>query len=124
MKHKIYCPVCRLDFLSTEAPTLKAVIICPICAAMLEIAEITPKAVARRLAQEAGQEIRERVDTYARLKGYLFEESKEEIVQGLIQKQKHYGDFYCPCRFDNLPENICPCLETRMNRVRKTGSCF
>lgn len=124
MKYKIYCPVCRLDFLSTEVPAIKAVVICPICAARLEIAEVAPGAVGRRLSQDAVEEIRERVDTYARLKGYLFDENKEDIVQGLIQKQKQYGDFFCPCRFDNLPENICPCLETRMNRVRKTGSCL
>ena len=35
-----------------------------------------------------------------------------------------HGDFFCPCKFDNIPENICPCLETRSNRVIKEGMCF
>ena len=58
------------------------------------------------------------------MKGYIFDENKEDIMEGLLEKWRLFGDFYCPCRFDNIPENICPCLETRQNAVKKEGSCL
>ena len=124
MKSKVFCPVCRVSFLSGEPLEPASVLICPVCGAKLEVTETGPVHQTRRFPQVPEQEITERVDTYARLRGYVFNENKESVMEGLLQKQEKYGDFYCPCRFDNVPENICPCLETRMGQVRKEGSCL
>lgn len=124
MKSKVYCPVCRVSFISQEELSRGSVLLCPVCGAKLEVTETGSGVSARRYPQGPEQEIRERVDTYARLKGYVFNENKEPVLEGLLQKNESYGDFYCPCRFDNIPENICPCLETRQGQVRKEGSCL
>ena len=124
MKNKIYCPVCRVHFVSKDPLKPGTEIICLICGARLVITEVEPHVSARKVSQEPEAEIYERVETYANLKGYVFDENKEDIMAGLLEKKRRFGDFYCPCRFDNIPENICPCQETRRNAVRKDGSCL
>ena len=124
MKHKVYCPVCQVHFVYKEALEEGSIVVCTVCGARVEILQVKPEISSQKFAQEPQEEIRQRVDTFARLRGYGFEENKEEIIEGLLQKKEQFGDFYCPCRFDNIPENICPCLETRMNQVRKEGSCL
>ncbi|OAT81664.1 ferredoxin-thioredoxin reductase catalytic domain-containing protein [Desulfotomaculum copahuensis] len=124
MKSKVFCPVCRVSFLVQEPVQPGDALICPVCGAKLEVTETGAEIKARRFPQEPLVEITERVDTFARLKSYVFNENKSLVLEGLMQKFETYGDFYCPCRFDNVPENICPCLETRMNQVRKEGSCL
>jgi len=123
-KNKIFCEVCRVSFVYREEATLQKRVVCPICGATLEITAVTPEIEARRLPREPREEIFDRVENYASLKGYVFGPEKEEVMEGLLQKNELFGDFFCPCRFDNIPENICPCLETRMNQVRKEGSCL
>ena len=66
----------------------------------------------------------QRVDTYARMKGYVFNEDKEEVLEGLLQKNEQFGDFYCPCRLENIPDNVCPCLDTRKGEVQREGVCL
>jgi len=124
MKNKIYCPVCRVYFVFKDILEPGAEVICQVCGARLEVTEVTPQISARKTRQEPEKEIYDRVETYAFLKGYVFNENKEVVMEGLLEKKNQYGDFYCPCRFDNVPENICPCLETRQNAVRKEGSCL
>ena len=124
MKHKIYCEVCRVSFLYRGELEGGQVVVCTVCGAELEIAELAPEIKAPRLVQDPEKEIRNRTENFARLRGYTFNEDKELVIEGLIGKNKKYGDFYCPCRFDNIPENVCPCLETRMNEVKKMGHCF
>ena len=124
MKNKIYCPVCRVHFVSKDLLEQGTEVICPVCGARLEITEVKPQVSARKASQEPEEEIYDRVETYAHLKGYVFDENKEDIMAGLLEKKRRFGDFYCPCRFDNIPENICPCLETRRNAVQKEGSCL
>lgn len=124
MKAKVFCPVCQVSFIVKEQPNPGAVLICPVCGARLEVLETIPELLARKARQEPTEEINERTDNFARLKGYVFSENKELVMEGLMQKKEKYGDFFCPCRFDNIPEHICPCLETRMGHVRKTGSCL
>ncbi|MFW5971240.1 MAG: ferredoxin-thioredoxin reductase catalytic domain-containing protein, partial [Desulfovermiculus sp.] len=97
---------------------------CSICAARLEIIEVSPEIKTRRYPQDPESEIRERVDTYAEMKGYVFNEDKELVLEGLLQKYEAYGDFYCPCRLENIPENVCPCLDTRKGEVRREGVCL
>jgi hypothetical protein len=102
----------------------KDTVLCPVCGAKLEITAVSPEFTARRFPQAPEAEIRERVENFARLRGYVFNEDKDSVIEGLLQKNEAHGDFFCPCKFDNIPENICPCLETRSNRVIKEGMCF
>ena len=68
-------------------------------------------------------EIRHRMDNFARFRGYHFNEMKEALVEGLLKKQQRFGDFYCPCRIDNVQDNVCPCIYTRQGDVEKNGRC-
>jgi len=124
VKSKIYCEVCRVAFVYREEPAVGKVVICTICGAELEITDLEPEVRVRRFPQDPETEIRNRSENYARLRDYTFNEDKELVIEGLIGKHEMYGDFYCPCRFDNIPENICPCLETRMGDVKRMGHCF
>lgn len=124
MKHKIYCNVCRGLFIYNGELEKGQVVICTVCGAELEISAVEPEVEAVRLSTDPETEIRKRSENFARLRGYTFNEDKELVLDGLIGKNKLYGDFYCPCRFENISENVCPCLETRMNEVRKTGHCY
>ena len=124
MKQKIYCPVCQVSFVYKEEIGTGKEVICTVCGAILVISETEPEIVAKRPYMEPEQEIRSRVDNYARLRNYTFTKEKEEIIEGLLGKYEQFGDFYCPCRFDNIPENVCPCLETRQGAVRRDGKCL
>ena len=124
MKHKIYCEVCKVSFLFREEPELGKVVICSVCGAELEIQALDPDIKAARFQQDPEKEIRNRVENFGRLRGYVFNEDKELVIEGMLDKNKLYGDFYCPCRFENIPEHVCPCLPTRQNEVRKLGHCY
>lgn len=124
MKHKIYCSVCQVSFLHHGAVSPGELVVCSVCGAELEVTATEPEVKAVRAALAPEREIRNRVENFARLRDYTFNEDKELVIEGLISKNELYGDFYCPCRFDNIPENVCPCLETRMNAVKKQGHCL
>jgi ferredoxin-thioredoxin reductase catalytic subunit len=96
---------------------------CSVCGALIEILEVSPEIGSQKAIQEPLEEITQRVEAFARLRNYEFNENMVLVMEGLMGKWKAYGDFYCPCRFDNLPENLCPCREARMNWVRKEGEC-
>jgi ferredoxin-thioredoxin reductase catalytic subunit len=74
----------------------------------LEITALDPEVKVRKFPQSPIDEITERVDNFARLRSYVFNEEKQLFLDGLLAKKERFGDFYCPCRFDNIPENICP----------------
>ena len=124
MKHKIYCSVCQTKFIYSGQPEPGQKVECSICGAELKIKQIEPEITAERYIKDPEEEIRRRVDNYARLRGYIFNEDKELVLEGLIEKNRLFGDFYCPCRIDNIAENVCPCKATRMNEVRKLGRCY
>lgn len=124
MKHKIYCEVCRVPFVYKDEVEEGKVVICTVCGAELKINAVEPEVKASRFPQDPESEILKRADNYARLRGYTFNEDKDLVIEGLIEKNKLYGDFYCPCRFENIPEHVCPCEPTRMNEVRKFGHCY
>ena len=123
MKPKLQCPVCSIDFVLDKTVNEGSVILCPVCGAKVEITATKPCLQGKKLLQEPWNEINERLSAFALMKGYLFDENKEMIVEGLMEKHQRYGDFFCPCRFENVLENLCPCLETRMGQVRKEGQC-
>ncbi len=122
MKVKLFCPVCRLQFVA-EAPELMGAEICKICGAKVQVVRLDPVVETRKYPETPEEEIHNRVDAFAELRGYVFSDQKAAVMEGLMGKKRRYGDFYCPCRIENDLDTICPCVETRQNRVLKTGCC-
>lgn len=124
MKTKVYCPVCQVTFQTNALLETNAILICPVCGAKLQVETLEPQFSVRKFSQEPKDEIYERLDAFAKLRNFTFNEDKPDIFEGLLAKKEKYGDFYCPCRFDNVPENICPCLKTRQGEVVQKGKCY
>ncbi len=120
---KIFCPVCQVSFILREEKEAGKNSL-SVCGAVLVLEKDNSSWLARRpddLTPE--EEIRARIENFARLRNYKFNELKEPLVEGLLKKHERYGDFYCPCKIDNIPENVCPCLETRQGSVERNGRC-
>lgn len=121
---KILCPVCQVAFPVKEEKIPGKKIICPVCGAVLVLEREGDFWVLKRPKDMTPEEeIRSRVENFARLRGYHFNEMKEPLIEALLRKYDRYGDFYCPCKIDNIPENVCPCLETRQGSVERNGRC-
>ncbi|MEN3202773.1 MAG: ferredoxin-thioredoxin reductase catalytic domain-containing protein [Atribacterota bacterium] len=121
---KMLCPVCQVAFLVKEEKIPGKKIICPVCGAVLILEKERDFWVLKRPKDMTPEEeIRSRVENFARLRGYYFNEMKEPLIEALLKKYERYGDFYCPCKIDNIPENVCPCLETRQGSVERNGRC-
>ncbi|HEX3031060.1 MAG TPA: ferredoxin-thioredoxin reductase catalytic domain-containing protein [Bacillota bacterium] len=125
MRTKATCPVCRVSFFLQQESAEGETIICPVCGAKLTVtAKGTEIIEVVKTSQQPEDEINQRISEYARLRDFDFDEDKGVVLEGLLEKQAKYGDFYCPCRIDNVPENICPCAETRSGSVQKNGHCY
>lgn len=121
---RILCPVCQAAFPLKEEKMPGGKIVCPVCGAVLVLGRENESWVLQRPKDMTlEEEIRTRVENFARLRGYRFNEMKEPLIEALLKKHERYGDFYCPCKIDNIPENICPCLETRRGSVEREGRC-
>ncbi len=121
---RMLCPVCQVAFLLKEEKVPGKRVVCPVCGAVLTLTEENGSWVLRRPKDMSPEEeIRTRVENFARLRGYHFNEMKEPLIEALLKKYERYGDFYCPCKIDNIPENVCPCLETRQGSVERNGRC-
>jgi len=121
---RIYCPVCQARFKFLEGWKAGDAVICPICGQTLRLESGSEGWVGTRPEKGTEHEIRERIDQYAKLKGYVFNEMREELVQGLLGKNRRFGDFYCPCRMEHVPEYQCPCKPTRGGDVERNGKCY
>lgn len=121
---RAYCPVCLAKFRMEPKWSEGAVVICPICGQKLKLVRTTEGWTGERVDKGTEKEIRERVENYARLKGYVFNEIKEELIEGLMGKHRRFGDFYCPCRMEHSPEYQCPCKPTRGGDVERDGRCY
>ncbi len=117
------CPVCNIPF-SVEATDADQEIICPVCAAKLQFDGPPARSVLRRYPEEPAQEINGRAERFAQQRDFVFNEDRDLVVSGLLDKAKMHGDFFCPCRLENVPENICPCLDTRSGSVKRDGRCL
>jgi len=123
-QERVYCPVCLARFRFAPGWKAGSVVICPICGQKLVLRQTPEGWVGDRPEKGTEREIRERVEEYARLKGYVFNDMKEEVLEGLLGKQKRFGDFYCPCRMQHVPEYQCPCKPTRGGDVDRDGKCY
>lgn len=121
---RILCPVCQVAFPLKEEKVPGKKVVCPVCGAVLTLENESGSWVLKRPKDMTPEEeIRARVENFARLRNYHFNEMKEPLIEALLKKYERYGDFYCPCKIDNIPENICPCLETRQGSVERDGRC-
>jgi len=121
---RVYCPVCQAKFRFDPNWKEKDIVVCPICGQKLKLVRSGNEWIGERPEKGSEQEIRDRVDEYARLKGYVFNDMKEELIEGLLGKNKRFGDFYCPCRMQHVPEFMCPCKPTRGGDVERDGKCY
>lgn len=121
---RVYCPVCQARFRFSEGWKEGDIVVCPICGQRLRLARSDGEWVGERPEKGTEKEIRDRIEEYARLKGYTFNEIKEELIEGLLEKNRRFGDFYCPCRMEHVPEYQCPCKPTRGGDVERNGRCY
>lgn len=98
-------------------------VICISCGTKSRIIYYADEWVAVSAVSDREVELRERVEEFARLRNYGFSDFKERVIQALLKKQESYGDFYCPCKARTVPENVCPCKETREGDVELNGKC-
>jgi ferredoxin-thioredoxin reductase catalytic subunit len=120
---RVYCPVCLAKFKFAEGWKEGSIVICPICGQRLVLRKSADGWVGDRVDKGTEREIRDRIEDFAKLRSYAFNEVKEDIIEGLVGKQKRFGDFYCPCRMEHIPEYQCPCKPTRGGEVERTGKC-
>ncbi len=121
---RVYCPVCQAKFRFSEGWKAGDIVVCPVCGQKLRLEMQGNEWVGARPEKGQEKEIRERVDEYARIKGYVFNDMKEELLEGLLGKNRRFGDFYCPCRMEHVPEFMCPCRPTRSGDVERDGKCY
>lgn len=44
------------------------------------------------------------------------------ILKAMNMKKEKFGEYYCPCRVQRIPENICPCVHAP-GEIEKDGHC-
>ena len=120
---RILCPVCSARFAAGPDDGDGDIVRCSVCGQLLVLREGDGDWLGERHAYLTDGEIRDRVDGFAALRGYAFNEMKEEILEGLIAKKDAFGDFFCPCRLEHNPDHQCPCKPTRSGDVDRTGRC-
>ena len=121
---RVYCPVCQARFRFSPGWKEGDIVICPVCGQKLKPRRLEEEWIGDRPEKGTEKEIRERVEEYAKLRGYVFNDMKEELIQGLLAKNKRFGDFYCPCSMEHVSEFMCPCKPTRGGDVERNGKCY
>jgi len=121
---RVHCPVCLAKFRFEEGWEEGTIVVCPICGQTLRLAKSPDGWLGERVDKGTEKEIRDRAENYARIKGYVFNEIKEDLIEGLMGKYRRFGDFYCPCRMEHKPEFQCPCKPTRGGDVERDGRCY
>lgn len=121
MREHISCRLCGQSLESSLRENIE--VTCRVCGTRNRITRHQGEWVAEGVSDDPEREIRERVEEFARLRNYRFNEFKERIIQALIKKRERRGDFYCPCKSRVVLENVCPCKETRDGSVEARGRC-
>ncbi len=121
---RAYCPVCLQRFKMEPGWKAGDIVICPICGQRLRLEQTDQGWIGSRPEKGTEKEMRERADEFARIRGYRFNDMKEDVLEGLFGKNQRFGDFYCPCRMMHVPDYQCPCQPTRSGDVEKNGKCY
>lgn len=77
------------------------------------------------------KEIRKMVEEYPKKAGIRLNPDKktvDNVIKGLLAKQKKFGEIYCPCRVvtgnkEKDKEIICPCVFHR-GEIELQGHCL
>ena len=121
---RVFCPVCAVWFVPEEVSLSEGVeVVCPVCGQRLVVRRTDDGWAGERKGKGSDGEIRDRVERFAMMRGYVFNEMKEEIIEGLLAKRDRFGEFYCPCRLEHGPDYQCPCRPTRGGDVERRGRC-
>jgi len=120
---RVYCPVCQANFMFVDGWRDGDTVVCPVCGQRLTLRAKDGSWVGDRVDPMTEEEIRDRVENFAKFRGYRFTDVKDEVIEGLVGKQKRFGDFYCPCRMLHMPDYQCPCRPTRGGDVERSGRC-
>lgn len=121
MLNRPRCRMCGEDLGSFAVP--EAEVTCKVCGTKSRITCSQGECVVAGVSVDKETELRERIEEFARLRNYTFNDLKERVIQALLEKQDKYGDFYCPCKARTVLENVCPCKETRDGDVEVKGNC-
>lgn len=46
----------------------------------------------------------------------------ENIIKAENNLHQKFGEYYCPCRLQKIPDNICPCRHAQQE-IEKDGKC-
>ena len=120
---RVFCPVCSARFDPGQDAAEGDTVRCTVCGQLLVLTADEGCWIGERHARLTDDEIRDRIDGFAELRNYGFNEMKEEILEGLIAKRNAFGDFYCPCRLEHNADYQCPCKPTRGGDVERVGRC-
>lgn len=120
---RVYCPVCSARFLPKGALVEGEGVICTVCGQMLLLRKGEGVWEGERVDRLSDKEIQDRIGEFARIRGYVFNDMKDEIIEGLLEKRNRFGDFYCPCRLNHENDYQCPCKPTRGGDVERDGRC-
>ena len=71
--------------------------------------------------------MRTRDDLYttAIMRGWKLNPNFRIVEQLRLQLNKNYdahGKYYCPCKLQHIPENVCPCQDAG-KEIKSTGHC-
>jgi ferredoxin-thioredoxin reductase catalytic chain len=67
----------------------------------------------------------EEIEQIAKQRGWCLNSDSsllENVLKALNMKQEKFGEYYCPCRIQRIPENICPC-KWASDEIAKVGHC-
>ena len=118
---KVSCRLCGAQLYSHLDENVE--VTCRICGTKNRTTYRQGEWITEDVSDVPEREVRERVEEFARLRNYGFNESKERVIQALLEKRQKFGDFYCPCKSRTVLENVCPCKETRDGSVEARGRC-
>jgi len=121
MTHGLHCRLCGENLESTTVPNIDTT--CMNCGTKNHVTYHQSELVVEAVPGDPELELRERIEEFARLRNYRFNEFKEPVILALLEKRDKNGDFYCPCKARSVPENVCPCKETRDGDVEQNGKC-
>ena len=121
MTERLQCRLCRGDLGLPIAPNVDMT--CKNCGTKNHLSYRQSGLVVEDVLGDRELELRERLEEFARLRNYGFNEFKEPVILALLEKREKHGDFYCPCKVKTVLENVCPCKETRDGDVELDGMC-
>ncbi|MBI4296723.1 MAG: hypothetical protein HY667_06370 [Chloroflexi bacterium] len=69
-------------------------------------------------------ELRERVRAFCDKAGYELSPQADNILGDIVHMKELFGDYYCSCQTQRLPETVCVCQPVRNGLVDMMESCF